>query len=45
MYYSSQNQRYQIVAKADCSEGFFANRYGQFVKDGGTMAFQGGNSG
>jgi hypothetical protein len=45
MYYLSQNQCYQTVDMADCIEGFFANSHGQLVKDGGTMAFYGGNSG
>jgi len=30
------------VAVEDCGGGFFANRYGQFMKKGSTMAFYGG---
>jgi hypothetical protein len=30
---------------ADCTYGFFASRYGQYVKNGDTMAFNGQNGG
>jgi len=45
MYCSTQNQCYQIVAMAECSEGFFWQQLWPICEVWRQMAFCGGNNG